>query len=110
VHNIFEILSLDSCSTWRLFIDSSKSSLKAVLLHNSSILAYIPLALSEQYEALKLVLEKIKYHEHPENMPPVCLEDWKVLHRTQNVRLYLHFFSKYSSYVFSELPIKACVS
>ena len=42
--------------------------LKAVLLHNSNVLASIPLAhstkLSESYETLKLVLEKIKYHEH----------------------------------------------
>jgi hypothetical protein len=55
-------------STWRLFIDSSKRSLKAVLLHNNNVLASIPLAhstkLSESYETLKLVLEKIKYHEH----------------------------------------------
>jgi hypothetical protein len=55
-------------STWRLFIDSSKRSLKAVLLHNSNVLASIPLAhytkLSESYETLKQVLEKIKYHEH----------------------------------------------
>jgi hypothetical protein len=50
-------------STWRLFIDSSKRSLKAVLLHNSNVLASIPLAhstkLSESYETLKLVLEKL---------------------------------------------------
>jgi hypothetical protein len=55
-------------STWRLFIDSSKRSLKAVLLHNSNLLASIPLAhstnLPESYETLKLVLEEIKYHEH----------------------------------------------
>jgi hypothetical protein len=55
-------------STWRLFIDSSKRCLKAVLLHNNNILASIPLApstkLPESYETLKLVLEKIKYQEH----------------------------------------------
>jgi hypothetical protein len=38
------------------------------LLHNSNVLASIPLAhytkLSESYETLKWVLEKIKYHEH----------------------------------------------
>jgi len=55
-------------STWRLFIDSSKRSLKAVLLHNSNVLASIPLVhstkLSESYETLNLVIEKIKYHEH----------------------------------------------
>ena len=55
-------------STCRLFIDSSKRSLEAVLLHNSNLLASIPLVystkLSESYETSKLVLEKIKYHEH----------------------------------------------
>ena len=55
-------------NTWRLFIDSSKRSLKAVFLHNSNLLASIPLAhstnLPESYETLKLVLEEIKYHEH----------------------------------------------
>jgi hypothetical protein len=55
-------------STWRLFIDSSKRSLKAVLLHNSNVLVFIPLEhstkLSESYETLKLLLERIKYHEH----------------------------------------------
>jgi hypothetical protein len=54
-------------STLRIFIDSSKRSLQAVLLHNSNVLASLPLAhstkLSESYETLKLVLEKIKYHE-----------------------------------------------
>jgi hypothetical protein len=54
--------------TWRLFIDSLKISFKAVLLHNSNVPASIPLArstkLSESYETLKLVLEKIKYYKH----------------------------------------------
>ena len=40
----------------------------AVSLHNSNVLASIPLAhstkLSESYETLKLALENIKYHEH----------------------------------------------
>jgi phosphoglycolate phosphatase-like HAD superfamily hydrolase len=47
-------------STWRLFIDSFKRRFKAVLLHNSNVLASIPLAhstkLSESHETLKLVL------------------------------------------------------
>jgi activator of 2-hydroxyglutaryl-CoA dehydratase len=70
IHNLLHQLGerdYDS-STLGLFIDSSKRSLKAVLLHNSNVLASIPLAnstkLSESYEILKLVLEKIKYHEH----------------------------------------------
>jgi hypothetical protein len=70
IHNLLHQLGereYDS-STWRLFIDSSKRSLKAVLFHNSNVLASIPFARStkmpESYETLKLVLEKIKYHEH----------------------------------------------
>jgi hypothetical protein len=50
-------------SIWRLFIDYSKRSVKAVLLHNTNALASIPHAhstkLSESYETLKLVLKKL---------------------------------------------------
>jgi hypothetical protein len=57
----------DPC-TWRLFIDSSKRSLKAVLLDNNNVLTSTPLAhstnLSESYETLNLALQKIKYHEY----------------------------------------------
>lgn len=53
---------------WRLFIDSSKRSLKCVLLHNGNQFASIPLAhsstLKENYEAVKYVLEKIGYDQH----------------------------------------------
>ena len=53
---------------WRLFIDSSKRSLKAVLLHITNKYARIPLAhsttLKEEYSNLQLVLRKIKYEEH----------------------------------------------
>ena len=52
---------------WRLFIDSSKQSLKCVLLHNSKF-ASVPIAhsttLKEKYEAVKYVLEKIGYDQH----------------------------------------------
>ena len=34
-------------SKWRIFIDSSKSSIKAVLLHNDNLLLSIPIAYSE---------------------------------------------------------------
>jgi hypothetical protein len=70
IRNLLHQLGEKECdpSNWCLFIDSSKRSIKAVLLHNSNVLASIPLAhstkLSESYETLKLVLEKIKYHEH----------------------------------------------
>ena len=53
---------------WRLFIDSSKRSLKAVLVHNGNQFASIPLAhsttLKEKYEAVKYLLEKIRYCQH----------------------------------------------
>jgi len=50
---------------YRLFIDSSKRSLKAVLLHNGNELASIRLAhsvqLTENYENIKLLLHVFKY-------------------------------------------------
>ena len=50
---------------WRLFIDSSKLSLKAVLLHNGNILPSIPVGHSvhkkESYENLKILMEAIHY-------------------------------------------------
>jgi len=53
---------------WRLFIDSSICSLKAVLLHNTNMLASIPIAhsivLKESYKNAKILLEKIKYSDH----------------------------------------------
>lgn len=53
---------------WRLFIDSSKRSLKCVLLHNGNKLASIPIGhstkLKEEYQNIKLVLEKISFVQH----------------------------------------------
>jgi hypothetical protein len=53
---------------WRLFIDSSKRSLKCVLLHNGNLYGSIPLGhsttMKEKYDEIKLVLEKILYHDH----------------------------------------------
>ena len=53
---------------WRLFINASKSSLKAVLLHNTNQFASIPLAHStctkESYENIKLLLSKIQHGTH----------------------------------------------
>jgi len=47
---------------------SSNRSLKAILLHNTNILAPVPIAhstvLKETYENVKIVLEKLKYSEH----------------------------------------------
>lgn len=53
---------------WRLFIDSSKSSLKAVLLYFDNSKAGVPVAMStntkESYDQLKSILEKLHYNEH----------------------------------------------
>lgn len=53
---------------WRLFIDSSKRSLKAVLLHVDNAKSSIPIALStktkENYASLKKIIELVKYDEH----------------------------------------------
>ena len=53
---------------WRLFIDSSKWSLKFGLLHKGNQFASVPIAhsttLKEKYEAVKYVLEKIGYDQH----------------------------------------------
>jgi len=48
---------------WQLFIDSSKLSLKAVLLHNGNTLSSIPVGHSvhskESYENMKILTEAI---------------------------------------------------
>jgi len=53
---------------WRLFIDSSKRSLKCVLLHNGNKFNSIPIAHSykakETYESVKRVLQLISYDVH----------------------------------------------
>jgi hypothetical protein len=50
---------------WRLFIDSSNLSLKAVLLHNRNTLPSIPVGHSmhskESYENMKILMEAINY-------------------------------------------------
>ncbi|GBM63266.1 hypothetical protein AVEN_110949-1 [Araneus ventricosus] len=63
---------------WRLFIDSSKISLKAVLLHNGNSFASLPLGhslhLGENYNDLSIILEKINY----QHRSMVC-GDFKIL-------------------------------
>lgn len=53
---------------WRLFIDASKNSLKAVLLHKDNSRNPIPIAIStntkETYTSMKLILDSVKYVEH----------------------------------------------
>lgn len=69
VHSVMEQLNIKyDVNEWRLFIDSSKRSLKAVLLHNGNKYASVPVAhsvyLKECYENLELVLSKLKYCDH----------------------------------------------
>ena len=51
---------------WRLFINASKSSLRAVLLHNANQFASISLThstcMKESFENIKLLLSKILYN------------------------------------------------
>jgi hypothetical protein len=53
---------------WRLFTDSSKRSLKGVLLHNGNRLASVAVAhlvhFKETYANLEQLLEKINYKQH----------------------------------------------
>ncbi|GBM33978.1 hypothetical protein AVEN_53841-1 [Araneus ventricosus] len=68
---------------WRFFIDSSKRSLKAVLLHNSSKYASVPLGhsvyLKECYENLALILTKLKYND----------SDWTICHDLKVISMLL---------------------
>ena len=53
---------------WRLFIDSSKTSLRAVLLHNGNVLPSIQVGhavhLKEKYDNMKQLLRCIKYGQN----------------------------------------------
>jgi hypothetical protein len=57
---------------WTLFIDSSKVSLKAVLLHNGNKFPFIPQAhalnAKETYKILQVELQQIRYEEHRWNI------------------------------------------
>lgn len=53
---------------WRLFIDSSKFSLKVVLLHKTNEKPSIPIGYStdmkETYDSMKTILQKVDYERH----------------------------------------------
>ena len=63
-----QILDLHEPRAWRLFIDSSIRSLKGVLLHNGNHSPYISEAhsmhLKDDYNYVKLLLEKINYNKY----------------------------------------------
>lgn len=69
VAGLFEAIGI-TCnpSEWRLFIDSSSRSLKAVLLHNGNNNPSIPMAhsvhLKEDYTSVKMLLSALKYDDY----------------------------------------------
>ena len=68
VCSVMEVLGREyKPEQWRLFIDSSKVSLKLVLLHNGNRFPSVPLAhaanAKESYKSMKLLLGKIKNGE-----------------------------------------------
>jgi len=65
VDGLFKALNRSHCSDeWRLFIDSSKVGLKAVLLHNGNVLPSIPVAhafgIKESVDSMKQLLQYSK--------------------------------------------------
>ena len=65
VCSVMEVLGHEyNPDQWRLFIDSSKVSLKVVLLHNGNRFPSVPLAhaakMKEGYESMKLLFGRIK--------------------------------------------------
>ena len=69
VHELMAALKITyDSSEWRLFIDSSKTSLKAVLLHNGNTMPSIPVGyavhVEETYDNIKVLLKCINYNQH----------------------------------------------
>ena len=69
VSGLFEAIGIPcNPNEWRLFIDSSSRSLKAVLLHNWNKFPSIPVAhsvqLKEEYNNVKTLLEALKYADY----------------------------------------------
>lgn len=77
---------------WRLFIDSSKTSLKVVLLANGNELPSVPVAYSvtmkETYENISRILDKISYHDY----------NWKLCADLKVVALLMGLQSGYTKY------------
>ena len=68
-HRLFERIGLIYApEDWRMFIDSSKKSLKVVLLHNGNKFPSVPIAYSrntkETYEKLNQILKLLQYNQH----------------------------------------------
>jgi len=73
VDGLLKALNMSYCSDeWRLFIDSSKVILKAVLLHNGNVLPSIPVAhafgIKKSDDSMKQLLQYIKYDTYRWNI------------------------------------------
>ena len=69
IYAVMDVLDHEHKTTeWRLFIDSSKTSLKIVLLHNGNKFPSVPIAyatnMKETYENLKILIEKMQYGKY----------------------------------------------
>lgn len=69
IHGLMQYMNIEyKAEQWRLFIDSSKKSLKAVLLFIDNTKNPVPIALStntkESYVSMKLILDSVNYIEH----------------------------------------------
>ena len=79
---------------WRLFIDSSKTTLKAVLLHNGNIKPSIPVGYSilkkETYDTMKILLDILEYPKY----------NWKICSDLKVLSLLLGLQLGYTKHVF----------
>jgi hypothetical protein len=77
---------------WQLFIDSSKLSLKAVLLHNGNTLPSIPVGHSvhnkESYENMKILMEAIIYDK----------DKWQICGDLKAIALLLGLQKRFTKY------------
>ena len=78
---------------WRLFIDGSKYSIKAVLLHNGNIKPSISIGYSvtakETYDAMKMLLELVKYNQY----------NWKICCDLKMVAILAGLQGGYTKYI-----------
>lgn len=77
---------------WRLFIDSSNTSLKAVLLHNGNEKPSVPIAhavgMKETYQSMKMILKAINYKSY----------QWQIVADLKVVALILGLQSGWTKY------------
>lgn len=94
INGLFKELGCDhDPADWRLFIDSGKNSLKAVLLHNGNKKPSVPLAQAfdakETYENMRQLLDSIKYNDF----------NWHICADLKVVALLLGLQSGYTKYM-----------